>query len=72
MTAKEFQYTLRQFTKRQPFKPFLIELFSGNRVLVSHPEAVSTNASMVLFVSPEGRFRVFACSSVCQFLDQEP
>jgi hypothetical protein len=40
MTGDDRERALRALARRRPFRPFLIELHSGDRILVSHPEAV--------------------------------
>ncbi len=40
MAPKQFERVLRGFVRRRPFRPFLIELFSGDRLRIAHPEAI--------------------------------
>jgi hypothetical protein len=69
MDTKVFQRALQAFTKRRPFKPFVIELASGDRLLVKHPEAVYTSGELIIITEPSRRGRLFQSSSVCQLLD---
>ena len=34
MTPRHFQRALQAFTRRKPFKPFIVELVSGDRLQV--------------------------------------
>jgi hypothetical protein len=69
MDEQAFQRSLRAFCRRRPFRPFLIELFSGDRLLVVHPEAVTSFGTLVYFVETDNRARLFQSSSICQLLD---
>jgi hypothetical protein len=69
MTADEFTSALRAFARRRPFRRFLIELISGDRLLVGHPEGILSRETLFLYRNPDGGFRVFAATSVCQLID---
>ena len=69
MTRKRFLACLRAFLRRRPFQPFAIELASGDRVHIRHPEAVRVVGEVVLFHSPKSKFRLFEVSGVSQLLD---
>jgi hypothetical protein len=64
--------SVRAFTRRQPFRPFLIELHSGDRLTVSHPEAVAWRGELFVYRSEERGQSVFLGSAVSQLLDPEP
>jgi hypothetical protein len=72
MTRKVFAAALRGFTRRHPFRPFLIEFTSGDRLLVTHPEAVRFEGDVLVYLSPDRRYRLFDNESVCQLLDLPP
>jgi hypothetical protein len=57
------------FARRRPFKPFLIELVSGDRIRVAHPEAVVVRGPFLYFVGPGYQSRLFVSTDVCQLLD---
>jgi len=69
MTIQELDRIIRAFNRRRPFRPYLIEFVSGDRVLIGHPEAVSRTATLYTYFDPEQRVRVFTASGVCQLLD---
>ena len=68
MTKKEFEVTLRAFVGVRPFKPFLIEFLSGDRLLVSHPEALDIQDGFYVHYRKDQGNRVFTCEGVCQLL----
>lgn len=69
MNVSNLAHFLRAFTDRRRFRPFLIELNSGDRILVSHPEAISLAGDRLHFQGPD---RLFDSDSVCQVLDEMP
>jgi len=70
MNAQTFAVALRAFVRRQPFRPFLVELTSGDRFRVPHPEAVSMRGDVAMYIGPEGTVKLFDGSSVCQLCDE--
>ncbi len=71
MTLPGLSLALRAFVSRRPFQSFLIELHSGDRVRVNHPEAATIVGDVVVYKSPRNQYRVFDSTSVCQLLDIE-
>jgi hypothetical protein len=69
MNQQNLEAALRPFARRRPFRPFLIEFVSGDRVLVRHPEAVRFRGGLLVHVSPAFEHRLFDSDSVCQLLD---
>ena len=55
MTSDHFDRTLRAFQWRTPFTPFIVELLSGDRFQVDHPEALVLRGGVAttLVVTPE-------------------
>jgi hypothetical protein len=72
MTAGDLERALRALTRRRPFRAFLIELNSGDRIRVAHPEAVDRYGELFLYRSPDRSHRIFAGSSVCQLIEPPP
>jgi len=72
VTHQTFVAAYRGFTRRQRFRPFLIEFVSGDRLLVTNREAVWWRGTALIHTSPQNDYRVFDSSSVCQLLDVEP
>ena len=74
MQSHVFDESLRTLARRAPFQPFTVELTSGARFQVSHPEALAFSAGVAVFISPEGKLSLFDHESVSQLIgapDQE-
>ena len=54
MTAEQFETTIRAFQRRTPFQTYLVELVSGDRVQVDHPEALVIRGGVAVFVNAAG------------------
>jgi hypothetical protein len=70
MTPENFTRSLRAFALRVPFQPFLVELVSGDRFRVAHPEALALRGPVAIFIGPQAVVRLFDSASVCQLLDE--
>ncbi len=68
MTDKHFERTLRAFQRRTPFRPFRVELVSGSRFLVDHPEALVLRDGVAVFIAAGGIPTLFDHDSVSQVL----
>jgi hypothetical protein len=69
VVAETFAQAMRAFARRNPFKPFNVEMASGERILIEHPEAVAYRGGAAVFISPRGEFALFDHESVSQVLD---
>ena len=72
MTRKSFERTLRVFSRRAPFRPYLLEFVSGDRIQVRHPEAVEPFGDLLLYRTPNRENRIFEAEAVVQFIDPAP
>jgi hypothetical protein len=54
MVAQHFEHVLRTFQKRQPFKSFSVELMSGTRIEVDHPEALVLRGGVAVYIDSAG------------------
>ncbi len=75
MTADHFQTTIRAFQRRTPFGPYVVELVSGDRVRVDHPEALVIRGGVAVFVNAAGAPVIFDHEGVSQVFadsDQAP
>ncbi|RIK82531.1 MAG: hypothetical protein DCC67_07075 [Planctomycetota bacterium] len=54
MTTENFDRTLRAFQRRSPFNPVTVELVSGHRFQVDHPEALVLRDGVAVFVAKGG------------------
>ena len=68
MTAEHFQTTIRAFQRRTPFQAYLVELVSGDRVRVDHPEALVVRGGGAVFVSVDGAPVIFDHEGVSQVI----
>jgi hypothetical protein len=68
MTEHNFERTLRAFQRQQPFRPFTVELVSGDRVEVDHPEALVFRGGVAVFLAADGNPSLFDHEGVCQII----
>jgi hypothetical protein len=66
MTADHFDRSLRSFQRRKPFRAFTVELVSGDRFQVDHPEALIVRDGVAVFVAQGGVPTLFDHESVSQ------
>ena len=66
MTAEHFQTTIRAFQRRTPFRAYVVELVSGDRVQVDHPEALVIRGGVAVFVIAMGAPVIFDHEGVSQ------
>ena len=70
MTTENFDLTLRAFQRRKPFQPFTVELVSGDRFQVDHPEALVFRDGVGIFVARGGVPTIFDHEGVSQFIGE--
>jgi len=68
MTTEHFQTTIRAFQRRAPFQPYFVELVSGDRVRIDHPEALVIRGGVAVFVSADGAPAIFDHEGVSQVI----
>jgi len=59
MEAEAFERSLRAFVRRTPFQPFVVELFSGTRLLIEHPEALIFRGRVAVHVDKDNEITHF-------------
>lgn len=69
MKADNFERSLRAFSQRQPFKPFVVELASGTQLTIDHPEALARRGPAAVYIDPDGSYALFDNTSVTQLTD---
>ncbi|MFM9960289.1 MAG: hypothetical protein ACKV2Q_03590 [Planctomycetaceae bacterium] len=69
MKDDAFQKSLRAFVRRRPFKPFVVELVSGDRIVIQHPEALAMNGTAAFYLNPDSEYAFFDSSTVSQLAD---
>ena len=70
MTSDNFDRSLRAFQRRTPFKAFTVELVSGDRFQVDHPEALVLRDGLAVFVARGGVPVLFDHEDVSQILGE--
>ena len=59
MEAEAFERSLRAFARRTPFQPFVVELISGTRLLIEHPEALVFRGRVAVHFDKDGEITHF-------------
>lgn len=72
MAAEHFQTTVHAFQRRRPFQNYVVELVSGDRVRVDHPEALVVRAGVAVFVNAAGAPVIFDHEGVSQVFADSP
>jgi hypothetical protein len=72
MTKESFTRALRAFARRQPFRPFLVEFLTGERLLIKHPEELAPHPKrqLIVYRDKHYRYRLFESGAIVQLLDQ--
>jgi hypothetical protein len=71
VTDGEMEASLQAYCRRRPFRPFLLEFFSGVQVVVDHPEGVAPVRNQLWYYrGPKHAQSLFPSSSVCRLLDR--
>lgn len=68
MTAEHFDDSLQTLRQRTPFRPFTIELISGDRFEVDFPDALVVREGIAVYIAPGGVPRLFDHESVSQLI----
>jgi hypothetical protein len=66
VTEDVFEQSLRAFVRRVPFRPFAIELVSGARYEIQHPEAFVIHGGVAVFLAPDKEIVIFDHEGVSQ------
>jgi hypothetical protein len=69
MNRELFVHALNAFNRRQPGRPFTLELVSGGRIEVNHPESVSAGKHIITIKSSSGVNSYFEFDAVVRFID---
>ena len=70
MVAETFTQVLRAFQRRAPFEPYTVELISGDRITVDHPEALVFRGGAAVYFSRQGEITIFDHEGVAQVTDR--
>jgi hypothetical protein len=69
MKEGNFERSLKAFSQRQPFKPFLVELASGTQFTIDHPEALARRGPVAVYIDRDGSYTLFDNTSVTQLTE---
>jgi hypothetical protein len=69
MTPEHFETVIRAFQRRAPFRSYRVELVSGSRVDVDHPEALVVRNGIAVFLKGDGTPVFFDHESAAQITD---
>ncbi len=69
MRTENFETSLGAFLRRKPFKPFTVELASGGRFTVDHPEAIVLRSGVAVHFDRGGEITIFDGTSVSQLTE---
>jgi hypothetical protein len=68
MEPVNFEKGLLSLARQRPFKPFLVELVSGDKFRIDHPEALVYRAGSAVFVGADGAPHFFDHESVSRLI----
>jgi hypothetical protein len=68
MDKSNFDRSLRAFARRTPFRSFTVELVSGTRIEVDHPEAMVFRGGVAVYISQDGTPTLFDHEGVSQLI----
>jgi len=70
MTREHFEQVLRAFQTRAPFRSFTVELVSGDRIRVDHPEAMALRGGVAVYIDRDGAPTFLDHEGVSQVIDK--
>jgi hypothetical protein len=71
MIYQDFDRAMKEKLHREPFRPFVIEMDDGRRMVVTERQAVHHYVGPALLFYPDGNFDFVDAESVKQLLDLE-
>jgi len=72
MDAKGFEQILRRLSRRTPFRPFVVSLLNGDRIVVEHSEALMFRGGLAVYFGKDNEFFFFDNDGVCEVTDRVP
>ena len=69
MQSQAFDRALRGFSRRVPFRRFTVELVSGTRFTIAHPEALVFRGGTAVYIAPDGNLHIFDHEGVSRLSD---
>lgn len=71
MTPANFDNALKALRQRKPFRPFTVELVSGDRFEVDFPDALVIREGVAVFIGPGGVPVLFDHEGVSQLIGEQ-
>ena len=68
MESESFARSLNAFSRRRPFESFTVELSSGERITVDHPEALVYRGGLAVYVALDGTPTLFDHAQVTRMI----
>jgi hypothetical protein len=68
MKSETFEHALQACQRRRPFHSFTVELVSGDRFSVDHPEALIARGGVAVFINAKGVPTIFDHDGVSQII----
>ena len=68
MESESFSRRLNAFSRRRPFESFTVELSSGERIMVDHPEALVYRGGLAVCVALDGTPTLFDHGQVTRMI----
>ena len=68
MESASFERSLLAFSRRKPFQSFTVELSSGERITVDHPEALVHRGGLAVYVALDGTPTLFDHAQVTRMI----
>jgi hypothetical protein len=71
MSSENFENALKALRQRKPFRPFTVELVSGDRFEVDFPDALVVRDGVAVFIGPGGVPVLFDHEGVSQMSGEQ-
>jgi len=71
MAPQSFENALKALQQRKPFRPFTVELVSGDRFEVDFPNALVIRDGVAVFIGPGGVPVLFDREGVSQLIGKQ-
>jgi hypothetical protein len=69
MSPDNFKHVYKKLSDRVPFHPITLELRSGSRLEINHPEALTLYQELFVYASSRGVRSVLEYAAVIRFID---
>ena len=63
MSADELEAVIQVLNSRQPFRPYQVEMLSGDRFVIHHPETIVRTETFFVYRGTDSGHRIFTGAS---------